>query len=84
MPFQICFQAIIDGYRSYAGGCAGIYQVACFKSHETRYIGNDLLKGEDHQRGIPVLDGLSVQVQPEGEVVDIAELLKREKFTDGR
>src|SRR4051812_35521607 len=81
---HISLQVIARSNRPDPRRCAGKYQVSNIQRKKFRYIGNDLVNGEDHIPCVSILHPLFIFLQLEGYVSPIRFLSYGNKTPYGR
>ena len=67
------FEVVADRYRAYTRGRTGENKVTLAQGDVLRNEHQDVFEGENQLSGIPLLYRLTVFIQPEREVIQIAE-----------
>ena len=75
LSFQETLQMLADAYRTHSHRSSGKNQVTCLKGAETAYVLNYLRYRKNHIGGMPLLNGLSVYVKTEMQVLQVSYII---------
>ena len=80
---DIPLEMVVYVHGTHAQWCTCIEQVARFEGEEAADVGYQCIDGENHVGRAPLLYGFPVDVEVEGQCLQIAEALFGNPFADG-